>query len=146
MSKSDFFYAIVNERAWEFGGEMLRKQDLVRWNMLGSKIADMKEAYRQIVNKENTNVPNNVFTKYAPDGETLIILNPDFPLASNDPRVVGYQINGWHPVWMKDNLFAQIVQQQIAHGYDPVKNNYLYPLATDIINTSNGVLSNDQIP
>ncbi len=145
MSKSDFFYAIVNERGWEFGGEMLRKQDLVRWNMLGSKIADMKAFYQKLVNKE-TNCPDNIYVKYAPDGETLIILNPDFTVYSNDPRVVGYSIVGWHPVWMKDNLYAQIVQQQIAHGYDPAKNNYLYPLATDIINTSNGVLSNDQIP
>ena len=28
---SDFFEAIVNERAWEFGGEGIRKLDLVRW-------------------------------------------------------------------------------------------------------------------
>lgn len=28
---SDFFTAIVNERAWEFACENVRRQDLVRW-------------------------------------------------------------------------------------------------------------------
>jgi len=37
-SKLDFFNAIVDERAWEFGGECLRKFDLVRWNNYGTKI------------------------------------------------------------------------------------------------------------
>ncbi len=41
---SDFFKAIVNERAWEFGCESIRKQDLVRWGLLSKKIEDMKKA------------------------------------------------------------------------------------------------------
>lgn len=36
-----FRKAIQNERAWEFGGEMLRKFDLVRWNLFGDKVLDM---------------------------------------------------------------------------------------------------------
>ncbi|MCR5696585.1 MAG: RagB/SusD family nutrient uptake outer membrane protein [Marinilabiliaceae bacterium] len=31
-TKDDFFEAIVDERAWEFGGESMRWKDLVRWN------------------------------------------------------------------------------------------------------------------
>lgn len=37
-SKDAFFKAIVNERAWEFGGEGIRKFDLVRWNNYGELI------------------------------------------------------------------------------------------------------------
>lgn len=37
-SKDLFFNAIVNERAWEFGGECLRRFDLIRWNLYGEKI------------------------------------------------------------------------------------------------------------
>jgi len=37
-SKEAFFNAIVDERAWEFGGEGLRKFDLVRWNLYAKKI------------------------------------------------------------------------------------------------------------
>ncbi len=37
-SKEAFFNAIVDERAWEFGGEGLRRFDLIRWNIYGQKI------------------------------------------------------------------------------------------------------------
>ena len=40
VSKDDFFNAIVNERAWEFGGEAIRKFDLVRWNLYAKKIEE----------------------------------------------------------------------------------------------------------
>ena len=40
--KDAFFEALVNERAWEFGGEGIRKYDLIRWNLLQKKIQEMK--------------------------------------------------------------------------------------------------------
>ena len=39
-NKQDFFNAIVDERAWEFGSEALRKFDLVRWNLYAKKIEE----------------------------------------------------------------------------------------------------------
>ena len=39
---ADFFTAIVNERAWEFGCESIRRQDLTRWGLLAEKIEEMK--------------------------------------------------------------------------------------------------------
>jgi hypothetical protein len=47
-SKEKFFQAIVNERAWEFGGECLRKFDLVRWNIYGQKIVEAKKTINNI--------------------------------------------------------------------------------------------------
>ncbi|NDW08696.1 RagB/SusD family nutrient uptake outer membrane protein [Dysgonomonas sp. 520] len=41
---SDFFEAVVNERAWEFGGEALRKYDLIRWGQLSDRIEAQKLA------------------------------------------------------------------------------------------------------
>ncbi|WP_257670218.1 RagB/SusD family nutrient uptake outer membrane protein [Parapedobacter tibetensis] len=41
---ANFLDAIIHERAWEFGGESIRKQDLVRWGLLFDKIEDMKKA------------------------------------------------------------------------------------------------------
>ena len=37
-----FFNAIVKERSLEFGGEGMRKFDLIRWNLLGARLADTK--------------------------------------------------------------------------------------------------------
>jgi len=42
-SKEDFFNAIVDERAFELGGECLRKFDLIRWNLYGKKIVEAKQ-------------------------------------------------------------------------------------------------------
>lgn len=40
-SKEEFFNAIVDERAWEFGGEKVRKYDLARWNLFSKKVYEM---------------------------------------------------------------------------------------------------------
>lgn len=42
LSKTDFFKYIVRERSLEFGGEGIRKYDLIRWNLLGSAINETK--------------------------------------------------------------------------------------------------------
>lgn len=42
LSKSDFFKAVVRERALELGGEGVRKYDLIRWNLLGTALAESK--------------------------------------------------------------------------------------------------------
>jgi hypothetical protein len=42
LSKDDFFKALVRERTLELGGEGVRKYDLIRWNLLGTAIAEVK--------------------------------------------------------------------------------------------------------
>lgn len=44
LSKTAFFDAIVKERSLELGGEGIRKFDLIRWNLLATKIAATKAA------------------------------------------------------------------------------------------------------
>ena len=64
-TKDSFFTAITNERFLEFGHESIRKYDLLRWNLLGAKIADAKEkiiAIRDRVAPYN-NVPQYIYWK-----------------------------------------------------------------------------------
>jgi hypothetical protein len=42
LSKTAFFQAIVRERSLELGGEGVRKYDLIRWNLLGTALAETK--------------------------------------------------------------------------------------------------------
>lgn len=42
LSKAAFFDAVVKERSLELGGEGVRKFDLIRWNLLATKIAATK--------------------------------------------------------------------------------------------------------
>lgn len=50
--KDAIFKAIFKERALEFCGEMLRKQDLIRWGLLGDAIDDAKAKMKAIRNYE----------------------------------------------------------------------------------------------
>lgn len=44
LSKATFFDAVTKERSLELGGEGVRKFDLIRWNLLGTKINATKAA------------------------------------------------------------------------------------------------------
>jgi len=79
---SDFFDAIVNERAWEFGGEALRKYDLVRWGLLSKKIEAQKEALCLMINGDRDinifdksysagSLPTTLYYKYVTGDNTI---------------------------------------------------------------------------
>jgi hypothetical protein len=62
-----FFDAIVKERLLEFGGEAIRKYDLIRWNIIGAKFEETRVKLRQLMNGEGpyVNVPKYVYAKPA---------------------------------------------------------------------------------
>ena len=66
-SKDGFFKAIVQERLLEFGGEGIRKYDLIRWNLLDAKIQETKAKLRQFMTGQGryANLPLYVYTKAA---------------------------------------------------------------------------------
>lgn len=49
-SKDDMFKAIVDERAYEFAGEFIRKADLIRWGLLKSKMDESKAKMTALCN------------------------------------------------------------------------------------------------
>lgn len=74
-SKEAMFNAIVDERAFEFTGEFLRKGDLIRWNMLKSK---MDEAKTKMTNLSNLSgdyafMSGDIYYKEADDEKSIII-------------------------------------------------------------------------
>jgi hypothetical protein len=62
-TKATFFNALVKERLLEFGGEGIRKYDLIRWNLLGAKIAEAKAIMTDMRNGTGAgaNVPLYVY-------------------------------------------------------------------------------------
>lgn len=52
-SKDDMFNAIVDERAFEFAGELVRKADLIRWGKLKSKMDETNAKMKAIVNLQD---------------------------------------------------------------------------------------------
>ena len=78
---NNFFNAIVNERAWEFGGEGIRKLDLVRWGLLDQKIEEMKEALVKMYDGtqevrifdkiyQPSDFPTKIYYKMIPQGDS----------------------------------------------------------------------------
>ena len=53
LNESNFMKAIRDERAWEFGGENIRKFDLVRWNYYSDAIIDVIEWTAKIARNYN---------------------------------------------------------------------------------------------
>ncbi|WP_205943099.1 RagB/SusD family nutrient uptake outer membrane protein [Pedobacter cryotolerans] len=66
-NKIDFFNAIVKERLLEFGGEAIRKFDLIRWNLINSKFIETRTKLQQLIDGTGpyVNVPNYVYAKEA---------------------------------------------------------------------------------
>jgi starch-binding outer membrane protein, SusD/RagB family len=64
-TKVGFFDAIVNERFLEFGHEGIRKYDLIRWNLLATKIAETRTKLVQMRDRLGayTNVPQYIYMK-----------------------------------------------------------------------------------
>ncbi|MFD2285500.1 RagB/SusD family nutrient uptake outer membrane protein [Pedobacter petrophilus] len=64
-TKTDFFNAIVKERLLEFGGEAIRKYDLIRWNLLGTKLEETRGKIRALIAGTGAyaGVPDYVYAK-----------------------------------------------------------------------------------
>ena len=64
IGKAAFFDSVVRERKLEFGGEGLRKYDLIRWNLLADKINDVKSKLPYLT--AGVPLDNNPYS-YVPD-------------------------------------------------------------------------------
>ncbi len=71
--KAGFFNAIVNERFLEFGHEGIRKYDLIRWNLLTTKLAEARLKIQQIRDRvaPYNNVPQYIYWKNV--GEEIVM-------------------------------------------------------------------------
>ncbi len=152
--KDQFFEAIVNERAWEFGGEFLRKYDLARWNLYGKKVAEAITTMTQMGADAvagvgvYSNLPDYLyFRRVGSEIEFLSKYSKVSPPPVLDP------INGYSRVnWLRslyntttngpaDYLLRQYRGYQDLSGNTPVR--YILPLHSSVIANSLGSLKND---
>lgn len=133
-SKQAMFKAIVDEHKFEFTGEMERKLALIRWNMLGSSMADAKARLTELKNRTGRyeDVPSVLYYKYAPDNETLIIYGLNRGENTNPGA-------GWNSVdWtaLSDSKIAALYRK------DPDTRQF-WPIWQVFLETSNNMLTND---
>jgi hypothetical protein len=118
---ADFFDAIVKERALELGSEGVRKYDLIRWNMLASKIAETKATLLAMSNRQAPydNLPDYLF--YENNSPTLKWANSFYkPNTIGSTEPIGYtRVN-----WVRDNINTSILTYY-AISFTPNKNELL---------------------
>jgi hypothetical protein len=124
---ADFFNAIVKERSLEFGGEGVRKFDLIRWNLLGTRIADTKTNLTNLAARNGTYVGNYTFdtVNFAdlPDSEfynttgSTVANEVQWGISFYVPRTVS-SISGYTEVaWVTSTVANVLSSSGSSNGY-----------------------------
>ena len=157
-TKTEFFNYIVKERMLEFGGEGLRKYDLIRWNLLETKINETRQKLTDFMNGTGAyaNVPQYIF--YKKPASTVVNYTPSKTAQANVLDIDLYTATG---VAKADVFYTPNQSVATPSGYtkvnwrlamtqayingDPVKSYAYYfqpnkkellPIALDVINSN----------
>ena len=133
-SKTAMFDAIVKEHEFEFTGEMERKQALIRWNLLGSKLAEAKDKMVRLKNREGeySDVPSTLYFKYDTSGINLIV----YGLNRGEMTDPGAEYTSFAWNSLSDSKIASLYTK------DPNTRQF-WPIWQVFIDSSNGMLKND---
>nr|WP_276899859.1 RagB/SusD family nutrient uptake outer membrane protein [Pedobacter kyonggii] len=142
-SKQAFFDAIVNERALEFTGEMLRKNDLIRWNLLGTKLAEAKTKLQQLETRQGkyATLPAKIYYRTAANGETVEIYGLNFGDTDAQGVALGYTSN---KAWTMSAPGDTQAYWDSLYVKDPNKQQF-WPIWQVFIDSSNGLLNNKNL-
>ncbi len=146
--KATFFDAIVDERAWEFGGEMIRKYELIRWNLYDTKINETVEGLKKLADDAYLgfgDLPDYLYWKYDESGN-LVILNSDNKVAAAPDDT-----------WKRANWLISLHRTPNATDPSPYQSwittnwanyttapvRYIMPIPSVAVTNSQGLLQND---
>lgn len=140
-SKEAFFNAIVDERKFEFAGEKLRKGDLIRWNLLGTKIKESQAKLKQLGERTGiyANLPQKIYYKTADNGESIVIYGLEFGHTDAEGANLGYP---YSKSWTLLNASDAVPYYDALALRDPDLQQY-WPIWQYFIDNSNGMLNND---
>ena len=144
-SKEDMFQAIVDERALEFCGEFLRKADLIRWNLLTTKldeaISDMLDlrdltgdyadltgdiCYTVADDEKSIDITFLVTDEEIPAGATV---SKDYVNKYDDGKKTGFyydRIKGLYYRNPEQYMFWPIFNDTMTNSQGYIKNDYGY--------------------
>lgn len=153
-SKEAFFDAIVDERAWEFGGEMIRKYELIRWNLYYEKVSETVDGCRQMADQAfagTGTLPDYVYTKRDASGNLMIyginhkeLAPPDDTWERNEWLIAMYDETSTeepYAVWLRRDYANYTDPSNIGVPDGIIR--YIFPIPTIGIDNSKGLLKND---
>ena len=145
-SKEAMFQAIVDERALEFCGEFLRKADLIRWNLLKTKLDEAIDdmlALRSLEG-EYADLTGDIAWSYADDNKsidiTFLTAGGEVPSGSeletgyvgkyDDAKKSGFYTDRIRGIYVVDNpeqhMFWPIFNDTMTNSQGHIKNDYGY--------------------
>ncbi|UEG49502.1 RagB/SusD family nutrient uptake outer membrane protein [Ferruginibacter lapsinanis] len=135
-----FFEAIVRERSFEFGGEGIRKYDLIRWNRMASTIADTKAKLATIITGINPYSPFDsipVSMMYKTNSTTLVFANSFYHKTPSSTPTGFVKAN-----WLTGYNAAAAIYYNFAQFFEP-NHSELMPIHQDVISDYQGKLTQD---
>lgn len=142
-----FFNAIVDERAWEFGGEAVRKFDLIRWNLLTTKIAQQRAEFKKMLTgaAPYQTLPKALFYKYEANNEILDKPAINFYQDKGTVDIPGYTKVNWMSGYSANDITSYNERIDLfSSGLNSgaAQNRHLYPIPNSAISDSQGKLKN----
>lgn len=153
VGKVGYFETLVQERAWEFAGEGIRKYDLIRWGLLYDRaVTEFAKSYNSLnagaKNKfSGERAPEMLFYKLTKDENGNIIIDPasvcwyvsDAPADESE-----YEKVDW---WTKDDKgknagYLEFISSGLTGKESGVVGRHLLPLGNTSISDSKGTLYN----
>ena len=146
-SKQSFFDAIVDERAWEFGGEMIRKYELIRWGIYSDKMSETVNGLKQLADNAfngTTDLPDYMYWKIDDSGA--------FTILNRNSKVIAPPDDTWTQVPflldLHDNTltYREWISRDWENYYNgpaPGVVRYIFPIPASAIEGSQGTLKND---
>ena len=144
------FNAIVDERALEFVGEFLRKADLIRWNILKTKLDEAQGEIENMVKR--TDIGPYLWYRYGQDSKGVATiemygLNPgEITTESVSPEGAGWQIytnsQGVASKYVSESALSNKKVLLYPDDVDPDTRQW-WPIFETSITNSQGALVND---
>ena len=138
-----FFNGIVEQRGFEFAGEMLRKADLVRWGIIDEKMAEAKQKLTDLANRTGSYADLPLKLYYKNEGENIVI----YGLNHGDTDEEGAALEGYKSKqWFIDSKTnANLLTEDYINGLyvGTPSLNCLWPIWQTFIEKSNGLLNNE---
>ena len=144
-SKEAMFEAIVDERALEFCGEFLRKADLIRWNLLKTKLDAAVEDMLALRSLEGdyASLTGDIAYAYADDAKSIDItfltaggetpkgaeLSVGYVSKYDDAKKTGFYTDRIHGIYTSDpeqHMFWPIFNDTMTNSQGYIKNDYGY--------------------
>ena len=147
-SKTAFFDGIVDQRAFEFAGEALRKCDLVRWGNIDTKMAEAVAKLQNLQKREGVydGYPDKVYINNSEDKDKIEIYGLD--KGEDDPDIIKeLKDAGWESKNWFESTSGYVLTDDYINGLYVVtpSTHCLWPIWQTFIDASNNMLNNDGI-